>query len=126
MIVVVVIIVIKLIIIDKSVYNEVTEFLEQEQTQDKMMEEVKRWRNLANISIVSAYPFVVWFSLVELHCDELIRDLADRASSQANRILERLALENRSGCQGWVLINLTVSAKLLRKYRIEFLLFRLM
>lgn len=107
-------------LIDKTVYNDVTEFLEQEQTQDKMMEEVKRWRNLANISIISAYPFVVWFSLIELHCDELIKDLADRASSQANRILERLALENRTGCQRFALTNLPVFAKLSRKYLIEF------
>ncbi|KAJ3217583.1 Dynein heavy chain 7, axonemal [Dinochytrium kinnereticum] len=82
-------------LITRSSDNDITEFLKTEQTQEKLFEEVKRLRNLATNQINSAYPYIVHFPLVELHCDDIIRDLSDRAFGLANRILEKMAIENR-------------------------------
>ncbi|KAI9347975.1 dynein heavy chain and region D6 of dynein motor-domain-containing protein [Zopfochytrium polystomum] len=83
-------------LVDRSADLEVTEFLRNEQAHDRMSEEVKRFRTMATVMIGSAYPHVVHFPLVELHCDELIHDLSDRALQQANRILEKMAFESRA------------------------------
>jgi dynein heavy chain len=83
-------------LIEKSSYEEVTEFLAQENnTPDKMMEEVRKWRIQGTAMTSSAYPYIAQFSLVELHCDSLIKDLSDRAMMQANRIIEKMSTENR-------------------------------
>ncbi|KAI8929016.1 dynein heavy chain, N-terminal region 2-domain-containing protein [Entophlyctis helioformis] len=80
-------------LIGKASEVDVTEFLSVENTQEKMMEEVKKYRHQATNMIQSAYPFFVYFPLVELHCSDFIRDLADRAMSLANRILEKMAMD---------------------------------
>lgn len=83
-------------LIEKTSYDEVTEFLAQENnTPDKMMEEVKKWRIQGTTMTSSAYPYIAQFSLVELHCDSLIKDLSERAMMQANRIIEKMSTENR-------------------------------
>jgi dynein heavy chain len=83
-------------LISRSAENDLAEFLSVEQTFEKMSEEVKKYRHLATVNIHSAYPFVVNFPLVELHSDELIKDLSDRALSLANQILDKMALDNRT------------------------------
>ena len=65
-------------------------------------QEVKKWRNYANIQIHSAYPFVLYFPLVELHCDEFIVALSDRAMTLANRVLDKMAEDNKGKVSGWV------------------------
>lgn len=86
-------------LIEKTVYAQVDKFIEIEPSQESMMQEVKRWRAMANTAIISAYPFNVSFPLVDIQCEELIRDLGDRALSQANRILEKFAISNREASQ---------------------------
>ncbi|KAJ3286989.1 Dynein heavy chain 7, axonemal [Borealophlyctis nickersoniae] len=83
-------------LINKSSENGVNEFLQNDNPQDKMMEEVKKWRHHATVNVHSAYPFIVYFPLVELHCDEFIRDLSDRAMALANKVLDKMAADNRS------------------------------
>ncbi|KAJ3389327.1 Dynein heavy chain 7, axonemal [Entophlyctis sp. JEL0112] len=84
-------------LITKSLDCEVTEFLQIEGlTHDRMADEVKKYRHAATVLINSAYPFVVNFPLIELHCDELIHDLSDRSMHLANRILDRMASDNRA------------------------------
>jgi dynein heavy chain len=86
-------------LIEKTVYAQVDTFIGTEPSQESMMEEVKRWRTMANTAIISAYPFNVAFPLVDIQCEDLIRDLGDRALSQANRILEKFAIHNREASQ---------------------------
>ncbi|KAJ3048328.1 Dynein heavy chain 7, axonemal, partial [Rhizophlyctis rosea] len=62
--------------------------------------EVKKWRNYANVQIHSAYPFVLYFPLVELHCDEFIAALSDRAMTLANRVLDKMAEDNKGKVSG--------------------------
>ncbi|KAJ3193186.1 Dynein heavy chain 7, axonemal [Irineochytrium annulatum] len=87
-------------LISRSAENEMIEFLKTEQPQDKLYEEVRRFRHMSAVQIHSAYPFIVYFPLVELHCDELIHDLSERAMSIAIRILEKMAADNRVVNQG--------------------------
>ncbi|KAJ3105677.1 Dynein heavy chain 7, axonemal [Phlyctochytrium planicorne] len=87
-------------LISRTAEHDTAEFLRAENTQDKLFEEVKRLRNLATNQINSAYPHIVFFPLVELHCDEMIKELSDRALGLANKILERMAFENRIVNQG--------------------------
>ncbi|KAJ3091162.1 Dynein heavy chain 7, axonemal [Quaeritorhiza haematococci] len=75
--------------------TEVTELLKNEITLDRLMEEVKNYRHHAIAMISNAYPYVIQFPIVELHCDEFIRDLADRALACANKFLEKIAGDNR-------------------------------
>ncbi|KAJ3073863.1 Dynein heavy chain 7, axonemal [Podochytrium sp. JEL0797] len=83
-------------LINKTLDAEVTEFLKTELlVHDRMADEVKKYRHNATVLINSAYPFVVSFPLIELHCDELIHDLSDRSMQLANRVLEKMALDNR-------------------------------
>ncbi|TPX70976.1 hypothetical protein CcCBS67573_g06369 [Chytriomyces confervae] len=82
-------------LITRSIDHEVAEFLSVDQTHDRMAEEVKKYRSTATVLINSAYPFVVGFPLIELHCDDLIHDLSDRAMFHANKIMEKMAFDNR-------------------------------
>eukprot|EP00842_Homolaphlyctis_polyrhiza_P003265 jgi/Hompol1/393/HPOL_001324-RA len=83
-------------LISKASDVDVTEFLSNENSQEKMMEEVKKYRFQANNMIFSAYPFTVHFPLVDLQCGDFIRDLADRALGLANRVLEKMAVDYHS------------------------------
>ncbi|RKO94242.1 dynein heavy chain and region D6 of dynein motor-domain-containing protein [Blyttiomyces helicus] len=74
---------------------DVSEFLKSEPSAEAMMNEVKRWKHHATVNIQSAYHYIVYFSLVELHCDEFLRDLSDRSLALALKILDRLAHDNR-------------------------------
>ncbi|KAI8615245.1 dynein heavy chain and region D6 of dynein motor-domain-containing protein [Chytriomyces sp. MP71] len=74
---------------------DVEEFLKIDQTHDRMADEVKKYRNTATVLINSAYPFIVGFPLIELHSDELIHDLSDRAMQLANKVLEKMGFDNR-------------------------------
>lgn len=78
-------------LISKRLELNVNEFLEVEKSQDKMMEEVKRYRNMGIQSIFVAYPFSVQFPLVDLQCADFIKDLSDRALGLANLIIEKMS-----------------------------------
>ena len=83
-------------LIGKACDVDVTEFLATESNYEKLMEEVKKYRNLANVSIYSAYPFFAHFPLIELQCADFLRDLSDRAMGLSNRILEKMATDYRA------------------------------
>ncbi|KAJ3227682.1 Dynein heavy chain 7, axonemal [Clydaea vesicula] len=84
-------------LIDKSVYQEVHDFLHSEDiTQEKMMEDVIKWKHIANNMIANAYPHFVQFSLIELYCEDFLKDLSDRAQYQAHLILEKLSIDNKT------------------------------
>ena len=91
-------------IIDKSSQEEVSEFLKIEQPQERYMEEIKKWRSMASTSIISAHPYTVYFRLVELHCDEFLNCLADRANFNASKILDKLSIENRNASQVYIFL----------------------
>ncbi|OAJ39728.1 hypothetical protein BDEG_23556 [Batrachochytrium dendrobatidis JEL423] len=80
-------------LISKASEMDVTEFLSKENSQEKMMAEVKKYKHLANNMIYSAYPFTVYFPLVELQCADFINELAERAHGHANRILDKMTLD---------------------------------
>ena len=83
-------------LVTKASDLEVTEFLSVERTQEVLMEEVKRYRAIASNYILSAYPYVVQYPLIELQCSEFINALADRAVGLANRIVEKMGSFNRA------------------------------
>ena len=80
----------------KTSDGDVTEFLFSDKSQETMMEEVRRFRSMASNQIISAYPYVVQFPLIELQCAEFINVLAERAVGLANRIVEKMAASNRA------------------------------
>ena len=82
-------------VINRGSDNEVTSFLQLELTQDRIMEEVRRYRTQATSQILCGYPFSVNFPLVLLHCEEFIKDLSDRANGLGMRILDKMAGDNR-------------------------------
>ncbi|KAI9203090.1 dynein heavy chain and region D6 of dynein motor-domain-containing protein [Polychytrium aggregatum] len=100
-------------LINRAAESDLADFLSHDNTQEKLMEEVKRYKNHANIMILSAYPFVVHFPLIELHCDEFLHALADLALALANKILEKMAIDNRVLNQGVVKIFEDIAAKML-------------
>lgn len=75
---------------------DVTEFLSVDRTQDAMMEEVKRYRNVASNQILAAYPFVMHFPMVELQCADFITNLSERAVGLSIRIVEKMGASNRA------------------------------
>ena len=77
---------------------DVTEFLLTDRSQDVMMEEVKKYRHLASNQILSFYPFVVQFPLIELVCSEFVNSLAERAVGLATRITDKIGTKNRQAC----------------------------
>ncbi|TPX68902.1 hypothetical protein SpCBS45565_g02819 [Spizellomyces sp. 'palustris'] len=85
-------------IIGKTAEKDVAIFLTTEPTSDKMMEEVKRFRELASAKIYSAYPFIVNFPLVELHCEDFINTLSERAITLSHNILDHLNSIYRTDC----------------------------
>ncbi|KAJ1549535.1 Dynein heavy chain 7, axonemal [Cladochytrium tenue] len=82
-------------LITRAVEIGVTDFLLREPNFDAMAEEVKRYRSMATSLVTNAYPYIVHFPLIELHCEDLIKDLSDRAMQQANRILEKMTQDSR-------------------------------
>lgn len=70
---------------------DVTEYLATPKSQDSMMEEIRKYRNLAS-KIMSSFPFSVEFPIVELQCGDFIQSLADRAVGLANRIVDRMSI----------------------------------
>jgi len=82
-------------LINKNEEVIVDEFLAREHTQEELMKEVIKYHELANLKINSAYPFVVRFPLIELQCDELLKDLTVRALNLSNKVLQFMSEENR-------------------------------
>ncbi|KAJ3371980.1 Dynein heavy chain 7, axonemal [Kappamyces sp. JEL0680] len=76
--------------------NDVADFLAIERSQEAMMEEVKKYRNLASNQIFAGYPFVVQFPLVELSCSEFITALSERAVALSMKVVEKMGSSNRS------------------------------
>jgi dynein heavy chain len=70
---------------------DVTEYLATPKTQESMMEEIRKYRNLAS-KLLSSLPFSMEFPMVELQCGDFIQSLADRAVGLANRIVDRMAV----------------------------------
>ncbi|KAJ2994003.1 Dynein heavy chain 7, axonemal [Globomyces sp. JEL0801] len=75
---------------------DVTDFLETEKPQEQMMDEVRKFRNIASNQIISAYPYVVQFHLVELYCADFINALAERAIHLSNRIIDKMGADFRA------------------------------
>ncbi|KAI9090456.1 dynein heavy chain and region D6 of dynein motor-domain-containing protein [Phlyctochytrium arcticum] len=82
----------------KTAEKSVTLFLESDPPPDKLMEEIRKYRELATAKIHSAYPFIVYFPLIELHCEDFINALSDRAMQLSNTILDRLNSSYREDC----------------------------
>ncbi|KAJ3181585.1 Dynein heavy chain 7, axonemal [Gaertneriomyces sp. JEL0708] len=79
--------------------SEVTAFLENEPTNEQLMEHVRQYRTMATARINSAYPFIVHFPLVELHCEDFITSLSDRAMGLSNRILGHFMVVYKRDCE---------------------------
>jgi dynein heavy chain len=92
---------------------DVTEFLSSEKSQDSMMEEIKKYRNLASNKIIAAYPYIVDFPLVELNCCDFINSLADRAVGLANRIVDRMGISYRESSEKIIQQFETIEKKIL-------------
>ncbi|TPX60044.1 hypothetical protein PhCBS80983_g02063 [Powellomyces hirtus] len=84
--------------------QEVKAFLANEPTSEQLMQEVKRYREMASAKLHSAYPFVVQFPLFELQCEEFINALSARATDLSNVILEHMGTTFRQDCN-----NITLS-----------------
>ncbi|ORX87075.1 hypothetical protein BCR32DRAFT_215666 [Anaeromyces robustus] len=82
-------------LINKNEEEKVNQFLAEEHTHEELMKEVIKYHDLANIKINSAYPYVERFPLIELQCDDLLKDLTSRALSLSNKILQFMSEENR-------------------------------
>ncbi|KAJ3254160.1 Dynein heavy chain 7, axonemal [Boothiomyces macroporosus] len=74
---------------------DVTEYLSSDKSYDSMMDEVKKFRNIGN-NILCSFPFIVNFPMIELHCNEFITSLSDRAVYLSNRIIEKMGIDNRN------------------------------
>ncbi len=83
-------------LVTKTAENDVTDFLGTERTQEVMMEEVKKYRTMASNQILSGYPFVAQFPLVELACSDFITALSERAVALSMRIVEKMGASNRA------------------------------
>ncbi|KAI8803834.1 dynein heavy chain and region D6 of dynein motor-domain-containing protein [Cladochytrium replicatum] len=99
-------------LISKSIDGDVTEFLKIDHPQEKLMEEVKKYRQQATKMILCAYPFIVHFPLVELHCDEFLQDLSGRAISLAGRIMDKMALQRKVHSEGIIKSFEEIAAKI--------------
>ncbi|KAJ3181753.1 Dynein heavy chain 7, axonemal [Geranomyces variabilis] len=85
-------------LISRTAEQDVKTFLAGEPTSEQMMNEVKRYREMASAKLHSAYPFIVQFPLFELHCEEFINSLSERATELSNQILEHLGANFRQDC----------------------------
>lgn len=83
-------------LISNNCQNDVTLFLSADKSQDSLMEEVKKYRNVATHQVLSGYPLLVNFSLVELQCAEFLQSLSERAIGLSVRITESLGIVNRA------------------------------
>lgn len=83
-------------IIEKRADFEIQEFIKNVNNQEKMIEEAKKFRNIAINQILISYPFSVHFPLIDLECGDFIKELSDRAMNLGNLIIEKISSEIRS------------------------------
>ncbi|KAI8903374.1 dynein heavy chain, N-terminal region 2-domain-containing protein [Gorgonomyces haynaldii] len=87
-------------LIGKALEVDVAEFIKSETTPDRVMDEIKKYRSMATNNLLVAYPFTVYFPLVELNCHDLIKDLSDRAMALAQLIIDKMSNDIRQENEG--------------------------
>ncbi|RKO99706.1 hypothetical protein CXG81DRAFT_14142 [Caulochytrium protostelioides] len=65
----------------------------------ELMAEVQRYRRISNPDIQAAFPYVVHMPLVEMHCDDFLKDLSGRALELSNRVMNSMVVDNKASNQ---------------------------
>lgn len=89
-------------LIDRQADLQVDMFIKENNPLDRMMDEVRRFKTLGTMQILTAYPFTVHFPLVELKCGDYIKELSDRAIALSTVILDKIISDVRAENQALI------------------------